>query len=111
MSQSNKITIQETEKLRELLRTVKNLNEVSEESIKAGGTKIEDNMLDRAKRAVDSYTKYLSSTYGEPPQSYITNLETSDAAKAAAAKKEEPAPAEVELLSDESPINVKGDSK
>jgi hypothetical protein len=87
MSQENKINLGEIEKLKELIGTVKNLEAASEEAIKGGGTKIEDSMLDRAKRAVDSYTKYLSARYSEPAESFITNLEASEKAAIVAKEK------------------------
>jgi D-aminopeptidase len=106
-SESNKITVEESEKLKELVRTVKNMEAASEEAVAGGGAKIEDSMLDRAKRAVDSYTKYLAEKYKEPAESFITNLETNTPAKVEVG---ESGP-EVELLSGKSPTNVEDKSK
>jgi hypothetical protein len=72
---TNKISEAETEKLKELVRAVKNLEAASEEAIKGGGAAIEDEMLDRAKRAVTSYQIYLAGKYGGEPDSYTVNLE------------------------------------
>lgn len=87
---TNKITAQETEKLRELLNNIKSLEAASEEAVAGGGAKIEDSMLDRAKRQLDSYTRYLEEKYDEPAETYVTNLETSDAAKAIENKEKSP---------------------
>jgi hypothetical protein len=73
---TNKITFEESEKLKELVRTVKSMKAANEEAEKGGGAKIEDEQLARAQRQVDSYTKYLAEKYKEPAESFITNLET-----------------------------------
>jgi hypothetical protein len=75
MSQSTKINNEESEKLKELVRTVKNLETASEEAIKGGGAKIEDEMLERAKRVVSSYKIYLAGKYGGEPESYNVSLD------------------------------------
>lgn len=101
-SESNKITVAESEKLKELVNTVKSIEAASEEAKAGGGTPIADETLERARRAVGSYTRYLEEKYDEPAETFITNLETN--------AKEEPAASGITAENKEvkSPSNVEG---
>jgi GTP cyclohydrolase I len=76
MSDPYKMNVAESEKLSELVSQVKSIEANNEEALKSGGgTTVEDSLLDRAKRQVDAYKKYLAGKYNADPESFVVNLD------------------------------------